>query len=51
MNGLNDEAYITSKEQLNIDFFLPLTVFNDPTTKMILRKLNVEKTKITALLF
>ena len=51
MNGLNEEAYITSKEQLNIEFFLPLTVFNDPTTKMIVIKINVEKTKVTAMLF
>ena len=43
MNNLYDEAYITSKEQLNKEIFLPLTVFNDPTTKIIVRKLNIEK--------
>ena len=48
---LNEEAYITSEGQLDEEISLPLTAFDDPTIKMMVRKLNAEKkTRVTALL-
>ena len=40
---LNDKAYLTSEGQLDEKISLPLTAFDGPTIKMMVRKLNAEK--------